>query len=114
MTTRLAALRTARHQEPTMSISLAAARADALFVSPIQPSETHSRDEVKAVIRDYVRRHGLRGLAALVAAEFGDHPDTAGPRMCWCLAEAATVAASARRGARAVLRPLVLVEAGAA
>lgn len=96
---------------------LDAARADALFVSPIQPSEVHSREEVKAVIRDYVRRHGLRGLAALVAAEFGDHPDTAGPRMCWCLAEAATVAARVDRRhgqARVARRPLALVEAGAA
>ena len=33
-----------------------------------------------------LRRWGVRGCAARVAGEFGDHPDTAVARMCWARA----------------------------
>ena len=38
-----------------------------------------------------LQRFGVRGCAALVAGEFGDHPDTAVARMSWALATIQTV-----------------------
>jgi hypothetical protein len=38
-----------------------------------------------------LRRLGVRGCAAQVAVEFGDHPDTAAPRMSWARATVNTV-----------------------
>ncbi len=36
-----------------------------------------------ATVRETVRRLGVRGCACCVAAEFGDHPETALARMVW-------------------------------
>jgi len=63
-----------------------AARADALFASTLQPSGSPSPDEVRRAVAASLRRLGVRGCAAHVAAEFGDHPDTAVARMSWALA----------------------------
>lgn len=60
------------------------ARAEALFASPIQPSQCPSAVEVQAAVADAVKRLRTRGCACCVAQEFGDHPDTAAPRMVWC------------------------------
>ena len=65
--------------------SLASLRAEALFVSDLQRSDGNSADRVRAAVSQNVRRYGLRGLAARVAEEYGDHPETAVGRMCWCL-----------------------------
>jgi len=68
-----------------------AARADALFASTLQPSGSPSPDEVRRAIAAALRRLGVRGCAAHVAAEFGDHPEIAARRMSWALAAVSTV-----------------------
>jgi hypothetical protein len=67
---------------------LADARAEALFVSRLQPSDHPTVADTRAAIAEAVRAHdGVRGCALDVAAEFGDHPDTALDRMRWARAE---------------------------
>jgi hypothetical protein len=63
-----------------------AIRAEALFVSPLQSSEPSSSDEVRHAVATALRKFGVRGCAAQLAGEFGDHPDTAAARMTWALA----------------------------
>jgi hypothetical protein len=58
-------------------------RSEALFVSPLQPSDRADIAQVEAAIIAVVRRFGDHGLAERVAQEFGDHPETAVARMCW-------------------------------
>ena len=60
-------------------------RTEALFVSDLQRADALSADRVRAAVSENVRRYGVRGLAARVAEEYGDHPETAVGRMCWCL-----------------------------
>lgn len=69
----------------------AAARAEALFVSALQPSGLQSPDEVRRAVTATLRRLGPSGCAARLAGEFGDHPDTALARMSWALATIHTV-----------------------
>lgn len=60
--------------------------AEALFASPLQPSENPTIDEVEgAVRRSLTAFGGARGCAAAVAVEYGDHPDNASARMRWAL-----------------------------
>ena len=63
-----------------------AVRAEALFVSTLQPSGSPSPGQVRRAVATTLRRLGIRGCAAQVAGEFGDHPDTAVARMSWALA----------------------------
>ena len=63
-----------------------AVRAEALFLSALQPSGAPSPDQVRRAVATTLRRLGVRGCAAQVAGEFGDHPDTAVARMSWALA----------------------------
>jgi hypothetical protein len=67
------------------------ARAEALFASTLQPSGSPSPDQVRRAVMASLRRLGVRGCAAHVAGEFGDHPDIAVPRMSWALATVNTV-----------------------
>jgi hypothetical protein len=60
-------------------------RAEALFVSDLQSSEAANAQRIRTAVMGAVRRHGSRGCAALVAHEFGEHPDTAVNRMSWVL-----------------------------
>jgi hypothetical protein len=60
-------------------------RAEALFVSDVQSSESLSTERIRRAVMISVRRHGPRECAALVAHEFGEHPDTAVNRMGWVL-----------------------------
>ena len=63
---------------------LAAARAAALFTSHFSATHRPSRAKVAAAVRHAVRTLGsTRGCAAEVAAAYGDHPETAAPRMRW-------------------------------
>ena len=68
-----------------MGTELASMRAEALFVSNLQRSDAVTPDVVREAVSENVRRYGVRGLAARVAEEYGEHPDTAVGRMCWCL-----------------------------
>ncbi len=66
-------------------LSLTAVRSEALFVSSLQRSDRPDAGEVRLAISRSVRDFGSRGCAALVAQEFGDHPETAVARMRWAL-----------------------------
>jgi hypothetical protein len=44
-----------------------------------------------------ILRHGSDGCAAVVAAEFGDHPEVAVRRMCWAREEVRSVTITPRR-----------------
>jgi hypothetical protein len=60
-------------------------RAEALFVSHLQRSDGPSGPQVRRAVAAVLRHWGIRGCAAQVAGEFGDHPETAAPRMAWAL-----------------------------
>jgi hypothetical protein len=68
-----------------------AVRAGALFVSALQPSGSPSPDQVRRAVATTLQRLGVRGCAARVAGEFGDHPETAVARMSWARATISTV-----------------------
>ena len=68
----------------TKTAVLTAARAEALFTSPLATGSQPACGVVEEAIRTAVRAHGgVRGCAADVAAEYGDHPELAVPRMRW-------------------------------
>lgn len=71
--------------------------AEALFVSNLQPSEYPSRKMLTDTVAAMILRHGSDGCAAVVAEEFGDHPESAVRRMCWVREELRTVAVKQRR-----------------
>jgi hypothetical protein len=63
---------------------LTVARAEALFVSYLSASAPLSKQGAADAITLAVRLHGgVRGCAAEVASAYGDHPETAAPRMRW-------------------------------
>jgi hypothetical protein len=63
---------------------LTAARAEALFTSQLATGSRPAHDVADQAIRLAVRaRGGVRGCAAEVAGEYGDHPELAVPRMQW-------------------------------
>jgi hypothetical protein len=80
-----------RTEEYEMPSTVEAARAQALFVSALQSSDSPAPDQVRSAVATTVRRLGSRACAAQVAGEFGDHPDTAVARMAWALATIRTV-----------------------
>ena len=64
--------------------ALTAARAEALFTSQLATGSQPAYDVVEEAIRIAVRAHGgVRGCAADLAGEYGDHPELAVPRMRW-------------------------------
>jgi hypothetical protein len=79
----------------TRFISSDSLRCEALFVSPLQPSDRADLAQVEAAILAAVRRFGDGGVAERVAQEFGDHPETAVARMRWARAAAGTPARAA-------------------
>jgi hypothetical protein len=88
--------------------TLAAVRAEALFVSSLQSSGSPSPDQVRHAVAVALRRLGVGGCAAQMAAEFGDHPDTAVARMNWALATIHTAYPAQSRTPAADRRPLAL------
>jgi hypothetical protein len=58
-------------------------QAEALFASTLQRADTPTPDAVAEAIRSVVCRLGTTGCAALMAQEFGDHPEQAAERMRW-------------------------------
>ncbi|MEV8507079.1 hypothetical protein AB0368_20015 [Actinoplanes sp. NPDC051475] len=58
-------------------------RNEALFVSDLQRSQHPTPEVIRAVVTETVDRLGEGGCAALVAQEFGEHPDCALGRMRW-------------------------------
>jgi hypothetical protein len=71
--------------------TLEAVRAAALFLSALQPSGSPTPDQIRRAVTTTLQRLGVRGCAAQMAGEFGDHPDTAAARMSWALAAIGTV-----------------------
>ena len=67
-----------------MRNDLLAARAAALFASDLPAGTRPGAVLVEAAIARSVRRcGGTRGCVALLAAAYGDCPETAAPRMRW-------------------------------
>jgi choline dehydrogenase-like flavoprotein len=58
-------------------------RTEALFVSDLQRSQQPTPELIRAAVTATVDRLGENGCAALVAQEFGEHPDCALGRMQW-------------------------------
>ncbi len=58
-------------------------RTEALFASDLQRSQHPSAEVIRAAVTATVARYGAGGCAALVASEFGEHPDCALGRMRW-------------------------------
>ncbi|GAA2379540.1 hypothetical protein [Dactylosporangium salmoneum] len=79
---------------------LAAARAEALFVSSVQSSEAPAEGDVRRAVAEAFARLGSRGCAACVAGEFGDHPEVAVARMRWAIATVSAVYARRRPSRR--------------
>jgi hypothetical protein len=59
------------------------ARRDALFVSPLQPSQEPGAQQVRQAVAAAARQFGEEGCAGRVAQEFGEHPEAAAARMRW-------------------------------
>jgi hypothetical protein len=77
--------------ERESSGTLETVRAAALFLSALQPSGSPAPDQIRHAVTTTLQRLGVRGCAAHVAGEFGDHPDTAAARMSWALTAIGTV-----------------------
>ena len=73
------------------------AQCTALFASGLQRSDALTGDAVAEAVRLTVRQFGVRGCAARMAQEFGDHPEAAIDRMRWIRQ---LVAESSRRSGR--------------
>jgi len=56
---------------------------EALFASPLQPSDALTAETVADAIGSTVRRLGPAGCTSHMAQEFGDHPEEAAHRMRW-------------------------------
>lgn len=79
----------------TYHLSITTARADALFASALQRSDQPSAAQIHQAIATAVRAFGTRGCAAQVAQAFGEHPETAVPRMRWARAAIAVASGGA-------------------
>src|SRR6266480_2394458 len=69
---------------------ISVARAGALFVSAVQPSDEPSARHVRQATAAALRRFGDRGCTQRVVQEFGDHPELAAARMRWARRTVAT------------------------
>jgi hypothetical protein len=64
---------------------LITARAEALCASSAPTGAPLDRAGADAVIEEAVRAHGVRGCAAEMAYEYGEHPEMTMRRMRWAL-----------------------------
>lgn len=81
-------------------------RAEALFASLLQPVDQPSADQVRDAVTTTLRALGIRGCAAHMAGEFGDHPEIAAARMIWARATVRTTYPTPLAPPTLVLRPL--------
>lgn len=76
-----------KHEAVTKSplaIALESQRADAIFLSELSAHETHTASELLAAIHETTARcGGQRACDVACAYEYGEHPETAIPRMRW-------------------------------
>jgi len=99
-------------------LSIGAYQADAIFASGLQRGDEPSVGQIRQAVAAAIRVFGYSGCAERVAQEFGDHPETAVPRMHWARAVACeTFAASvsqpgpqADAGALQAVRPRLPAE----
>jgi hypothetical protein len=77
--------------EFTVPETIRTARAEALYLSTLQPSESPSPDRVRRNIATTLGQLALPECDAQIATDFGDHPDTAVARMRWALTTIDTV-----------------------
>ncbi len=69
-----------------MTAMTRARRAEALFVSPLQPSDRPSAEDIRSAIVDSFHSYGgAAGCAVRCAGEYGEHPEVAVARMRWAL-----------------------------
>jgi hypothetical protein len=68
-----------------MHITFETVRAEALFASTLQPSDRPTEPEVRRAVAATLCRLRIRGCAAHLAGDFGDHPESAAARMRWAL-----------------------------
>nr|WP_221374457.1 hypothetical protein [Actinoplanes polyasparticus] len=61
------------------------ARAEALFCTPLQRSASPSGMQVRAAVTEQQALFTRRACAAVVAQEFGEHPELAVARMRWAI-----------------------------
>ena len=73
-------------RSPTYDLTISTARADALFASTLQRSDDPTAAQVHQAIAAALAAFGIQGCAARVAQAYGDHPETAVPRMRWARA----------------------------
>ena len=78
----------------TYHLTTSTARADALFASALQPSGQPTAAQVRQAVNTALAAFGPRGCAARVAQAYGEHPETAAPRMRWARATVAHAAAA--------------------
>ena len=78
-------------------LTISTARADALFASALQRSDEPSAAQVDQAIAAAIAAFGVRGCAARVAQAYGEHPETAAPRMRWARAAVTSALGGARR-----------------
>lgn len=65
--------------------------AEALFASPLQPSQRPTAAQVWAAVADTVCQLGAQGCAERLASAYGDCMDTAAARMRWARETAAAL-----------------------
>jgi hypothetical protein len=70
----------------THHLTTSTARADALFASPLQRSDLPSAAQIRQAVNAALAEFGPQGCAARVAQAYGEHPETAAPRMRWARA----------------------------
>jgi hypothetical protein len=73
-------------RSPANDLTISTARADALFASSLQRSDEPSPAQVQQAIAAALAAFGIQGCAARVAQAYGEHPETAVPRMRWARA----------------------------
>jgi hypothetical protein len=64
---------------------------EALFASPLQPSDSPTAGMAVEAVNSTLRQFGVHGCAGRMAQGFGDHPDAAASRMRWVCQFAQTV-----------------------
>jgi hypothetical protein len=75
-----------RASSPATAFSPQTVRAEVLFTSDLPTGAPADRASVETAIREAVRANGgIRGCVARLAWDYGDHPETAAPRMAWAL-----------------------------
>jgi len=85
-------------RSPANDLTISTARADALFASSLQRSDEPTPAQVHQAVAAALAAFGIRGCAARVAQAYGEHPETAVPRMRWARAAVTRAPGGVRAG----------------